>query len=136
PVDGLSFWGAIAWQKAIIALPDPATPALKGNDIDHTPRWLWSAGVDFTAIDRLRVSLNARGQSAYYLELANATDRFGDIAVVDADIAYALSSLVELGLAAKNLTGSYYEYVWWDGAQSLHSPASDTNFTASVRLRF
>ena len=47
-----------------------------------------------------------------------------------------MGEAVELGLAVKNLGGERHECVWWDGAQSLHSPADGRSITASVRLRF
>ena len=137
PVDGLAMWGALAWQKSRITKPDPFFPQYLGNEIDHVPHWLWSGGVDFTGIDRLRVSVWANGQSAYWLTNANnpAHGQFGSKAVVNAELAYRLSNAVELSLSGKNLTGDHYEYVWHDGAQSLHSPADDTALTASVRVK-
>lgn len=136
PVNGLSFWGAVAWQKAIITTPDPATPQLAGHEIDHVPNWLFSGGVDFTAIPKLRLSLWAGGQSAYELTTANNRGRWGDFATLNAEAAYRLTRNVELSLSAKNLTDEQYEYVWWDGAQTLHSPADGTNVTAAVRVSF
>jgi len=136
PVDGLSLWGAIAWQKATIRTPPPATPQLAGNEIDHTPRWLWSGGVDWSPISAMTVSLSGRGQSSYFLTSANAEGKWGALAVFDASISYRLDEALELGLAVRNLTSDYHEYVWWDGAQSLHSPAAGRNLTASARLRF
>jgi iron complex outermembrane receptor protein len=136
PVKGLSFWGAVAWQKAIITTPDPATPQLAGNEIDHVPHWLFSGGVDFTAIQKLRLSVWGGGQSNYELTTANNRGRWGDYATLNAEAAYRVSDTVELSLSAKNLTNEDYEYVWWDGAQTLHSPADGTNVTAAVRVRF
>ena len=136
PVNGLSFWGAVAWQKAIITTPDPATPQLAGNEIDHVPHWLFSGGVDFTAIPKLRLSVWGGGQSTYELTTANNRGRWGDYATLNAEAAYRVNDTVELSLSAKNLTNEAYEYVWWDGAQTLHSPADGTNVTAAVRVTF
>ena len=136
PVHGLSVWGAVAWQKAIITTPDPATPQLAGNEIDHVPHWLFSGGVDFTAIPKLRLSAWAGGQSSYELTTSNNRGRSGDYATLNAEAAYRLNRHVELSLSAKNLTGEQYEYVWWDGAQTLHSPADGTAVTASVRVNY
>lgn len=135
PRGGLSLWGALAWQKAIIATPPPATPQVKGNSLDHTPRWLWSGGVGWTPVERLTLSLSGRGQSAYYLTSANAEGKWGRMAVFDASLVYAASDRVELGLTLRNLGADFHEYVWWDGAQSLHSPAAGRSATASLRLR-
>lgn len=136
PVKGLAFWGSLSRQSAVIVTPDPATPQFAGNQIDHVPHWLFSGGVDFTALPKLRLSFWAGGQSSYELDSSNTHGRFGDSAVVNAEIAYQMHPKIELSLSGKNLTGTYYEYVWWDGAQSLHSPADNANVTGSVRVRF
>ncbi|WP_417610663.1 TonB-dependent receptor [Parasphingorhabdus sp.] len=136
PTAELSVWGALSWQKAVIAVPTPGAPQLAGNELSHTPRWLWSGGIEYAPVEPLTLSLTGRGQSSYYLTTANAEGKWGDLAVFDASVAYRLSETLELGLAVKNLAGSYYEYVWWDGAQTLHSPANGRNVTASARLRF
>ncbi|MGD9472944.1 MAG: TonB-dependent receptor [Novosphingobium sp.] len=136
PMPGLNIWGAIAWQEAIITTPAPATPQFAGNEIDHTPHWLWSGGIDWSPIEELTLSLSGRGQSSYYLTSANAEGKWGELTVFDASASYRLNERIELGLAVKNLGSDYYEYVWWDGAQTLHSPANGRNVTASVRLRY
>lgn len=136
PVKGLSFWVAIAWQKAVITTPDPATPQLAGNEIDHVPHWLFSGGADFTAIPKLRLSAWAGGQSDFELTTTNNRGRWGDYATLNAEAAYRLTPQIELSLSAKNLTNERYEYVWWDGAQTLHSPADGTAITASVRVSY
>lgn len=136
PMKGLSIWGALAWQQAIITVPAPTTPQFAGNEIDHTPRWLWSGGIDWSPSDALSLSVSGRGQSSYYLTSANTEGKWGQMTVFDANLSYKLSQQVELGLTLKNLGDAYYEYVWWDGAQTLHSPANGRNVTASLRLRF
>lgn len=136
PVQGVSFWGALAWQKAVIGTPPPATPEYAGNAIDHAPRWLWSGGIDWTPLERLTLSVSGRGQSSYYLASANAEGKWGRMTVFDANVTYRLYEKVELGLAVKNLGSDYHEYVWWDGAQTLHSPAAGRSVTASIRLRY
>jgi Outer membrane receptor proteins, mostly Fe transport len=136
PVAGLAFWGAVSRQQAKIITADPATPQFTGNDIDHVPHWMFSGGVDFTAIPRLRLSMWAGGQSSYELDSSNSRGRWGDYATVNAEAAWQVTRQVELSVSAKNITDEYYEYVWWDGAQTLHSPADGTNVTAAVRLRF
>jgi len=87
-------------------------------------------------MEALTLSLSGRGQSAYYLSTANAEGKWGEQAVLDVSASYRLNDMFELGLAVKNLTNDYYEYVWWDGAQSLHSPANGRNVTASVRFTY
>lgn len=136
PTRKLALWGAVAWQKATIAVPPPGTPQFAGNTIDHTPRWLWSGGVDWTPLDRLTLSLSGRGQSSYHLSSSNAEGKWGEMAVFDANATYRVTDGVELGISAKNLGADKYEYVWWDGAQTLHSPAAGRQVIASLRLRY
>ena len=136
PAQGLSLWGALSWQQAIITVPAPATPQYAGNTLDHTPHWLWSGGIDYAPVGALTLSLSGHGQSAYYLSSANAEGRWGQQAVFDAAISYQASAWLELGATVKNLTSDNYEYVWWDGAQSLHSPANGRNLTVSARVRY
>ena len=136
PVKGLAFWGSVSHQNAVIITPDPATPQFAGNQIDHVPHWLLSGGADYTGIPKLRLSVWAGGQSAYELDSSNTHGRFGDYAVINAEVAYEVTPQVELSLSGKNLGDAFYEYVWWDGAQSLHSPADRANITGSLRIRF
>lgn len=135
PMADLSVWGAVAWQEALITVPAPATPQFAGNEIDHTPHWLWSGGIDWSPVQALTLSLSGRGQSSYYLSSANSEGKWGKMTVFDASLRYQLNEKLDLSLRLKNLGDSYYEYVWWDGAQTLHSPADGRSVTASVRLR-
>lgn len=135
PVSGISAWAALSWQEAIIVRPPAATPQYAGNALDHAPRWLWSGGVDWTPVERLTLSLTGRGQSSYFLSSANAEGRWGAARLFDASATLRLARGVELGLTVRNLGDAYSEYVWWDGAQTLHSPAPGRSVTASIRLR-
>ncbi len=136
PMTGLTLWGAVSWQEAIIETPPAGQEANTGHDIDHTPHWLWSGGIDWSPVPALTLSLNGRGQSSYYLTSANAEGKWGDMSVFDASATWRIDETFELGLAVKNLGDAYYEYVWWDGAQTLHSPAAGRIVTGSVRMRF
>lgn len=135
PVAGLSAWAALSWQEAIIVRPAAATPQYAGNELDHAPHWLWSGGVDWTPAERLTLSLSGRGQSSYFLTPANAEGRWGQAAQFDAGAVFRLDPRVELGLTLRNLGNAYSEYVWWDGAQTLHSPAPGRSLVASLRIR-
>ncbi|WP_241657272.1 TonB-dependent receptor [Aurantiacibacter suaedae] len=134
-LESLRLWGALSWQEAIIAVPDPATPEYANNAIDHTPEWLWSGGIDWSPVDAATLSLTGRGQSSYYLTNANSEGNWGQFTVFDASASYRVNETIALGIALKNIGDVYHEYVWWDGAQSLHSPANGRNVTVSLRLR-
>ncbi|QYJ79308.1 TonB-dependent receptor [Shewanella acanthi] len=134
--DALTVWGSVAWQKAVIDTPDPQTPEFKGNDIDHIPRWIYNAGVDFDATDKLRLSALVRAQGQYQLNSANTAGRFGDFVLLNLSASYALNQNADLAFEIKNLTDENYEYVWWDGSQSLHSPSEGRSLNASLSLHF
>ncbi len=135
PIDGLSLWGAIAWQRAKITTPDPATPTLAGKAIDHVPSWLYNAGIDYRVTPELTLSASARAQTSYELTTSNDRGRFGDFVLLNASASYALTPWAEAGLEIQNIGDEYYEYVWWDGAQTLHSPGEGRAVIASLRLR-
>lgn len=139
PMAGVALWGSVSWQKGLITVADPATPQFAGNQIDHVPNWLWSGGVDYTGIDRVRLSVWASGQSSYWLTGANSMaqgGKFGAYGMVNAEAAYRLTDKAEVALSAKNLTDATAEYVWWDGAQTLHSSTDGANLTLSLRVKY
>ncbi|MEN9683528.1 MAG: hypothetical protein RLZZ427_1279 [Pseudomonadota bacterium] len=135
PAPQWSLWGALAWQQAVIAVPPPGSPGYAGHQIDHTPQWLWSGGADWHPANWLTLALTARGQSSYFLSSANSEGRWGALAMVDAAATMQIKPGVELGLTVRNIGNRASEYVWWDGAQTLHSPAARRTITASIRLR-
>ena len=67
---------------------------------------------------------------------SNSTGKFGGFFAVDLGATYKLAKNVSLEFQVKNLTDRYYEYVWWDGVQSLHSPADERSFHAAVSISF
>ncbi len=136
PIADFAFWGAVAWQEAVITTPDPATPLLAGKELDHTPNWLWSGGIEARPTDGLFLNLTARGQSDYLVSSDGAGGKWGDMTVVDFAATYDLGEHYQVGVTVKNIFDAYYEYVWWDGAQTLHSPADGTNATVSLRVKY
>lgn len=137
PVSGLSAWASWSHQKAVIRVADPAAPLTAGNEIDHVPRNVYTAGIEWApAALPWRASLWGNGQSAYELNTANSQGRYGDYFQVTAEIAYRLTKAIEVSTQIRNLTNDHYEYVWFDGAQRLHAPADPRSLFASVRARF
>ncbi|MDX3772630.1 TonB-dependent receptor [Chromatiaceae bacterium AAb-1] len=136
PVEALALWGAIAWQQAVIDEPEPDKPELAGNDINHIPERLYSAGIDWDVTNALRLSGSLRAQSKYELTTANDRGRYGDFVLVNVEAHYELNNHIELSVHLKNLTDKYYEYVWWDGSQTLHSPGEGRAVSASVHIRY
>lgn len=132
----VSGWAALTLQQAKILEPDPSTPAARGKSIDHVPQRLLSAGLDYELSDRLALSGSITAQSAYYLEQTNRTGRFGAYALASLEATYQLTGNLDLQLQVKNITNARTEYVWWDGAQSLHSPGDARAAYAAVLVRF
>ena len=56
--------------------------------------------------------------------------------LADLEASYRLSKALEVQLQVKNLTDEHYEYVWWDGAQSLHSPGDARGVHLALMARF
>ncbi|MGK6321987.1 TonB-dependent receptor [Sphingomonas sp. DT-51] len=137
PVAGLSAWASWSHQKAVIRVPDPATPSQAGNAIDHVPGDVYTAGVEWAPrAGRWRGSLWGNGQSAYELTPANAQGRYGRYFQLTAEAGYRLTRAVELSVQLRNLANDRYEYVWYDGTQRLHAPADPRTLAGAVRARF
>ena len=47
PGGGWSAWVSWSHQRAVIRVPDPATPSQAGNEIDHVPRDVYTAGLEW-----------------------------------------------------------------------------------------
>jgi iron complex outermembrane receptor protein len=129
-------WLAWSVQDAEVLVPGAAEPALRGKEIDHTPDYVFSGGVDWRVTDAFRTSVWAYAQGDYYPERTNATEEFGDYFTLNLLLAYRVTKQVELEFQVENLTDEYYEYVWHDGTQTLHSPADDRTFYGAVNVRF
>lgn len=137
PVAGLSLWGSWSHQKAVIRVADPDAPLTAGNEIDHVPRNVYTAGIEWSpATQRWRASLWGNGQSAYELNTANDQGRFGGFFQITAELAYRLTDAIELSAQVRNLGNDHYEYVWFDGTQRLHAPADPRSLFGAIRTRF
>lgn len=136
PLAGLSAWASWSHQKAVIRVPDPAAPMTAGNEIDHVPRNVYTAGIEWSpATLPWRVALWGNGQSSYELNTANNQDRYGAYFQLTAELAYRLTKEIEVSAQVRNLTNDRYEYVWYDGTQRLHAPADSHSLFGAVRVR-
>jgi len=135
PLARVDAWATWTKQEAVIVEPNPAAPTTQGKDVDHVPRWLASAGADWQASEALRLSAWASAQGAYFLERTNATGRFGNFAVLNLGASWKANEALQFDLQLKNATDRYREYVWWDGTQTLHSPAEGRALYAGLRAR-
>ncbi|WP_082474706.1 TonB-dependent receptor [Sphingomonas sp. Leaf343] len=137
PLSGLSAWASWSHQTAVIRVADPAAPLTAGNAIDHVPRNVYTAGVEWApAALPWRASLWGNGQSSYELDTANSQGRYGEYFQVTAELAWRLTKAIEVSAQVRNLTDDRYEYVWFDGTQRLHAPADPRSVFGAVRARF
>ncbi len=137
PLAGLSAWASWSQQKAVIRVADPSAPLTAGNEIDHVPRNVYTAGVEWApATLPWRASLWGNGQSSYQINTANNQGRYGDYFQVTAEIAFRITKAIEVSAQVRNLTDDRYEYVWYDGTQRLHAPADPRSVFGAVRARF
>jgi iron complex outermembrane recepter protein len=66
---------------------------------------------------------------------ANNTGLWGAHTLANVDLRYRYQKAT-LGLAVKNVFDRYHEYVWHDGAQTLHSPGDARAFIGSMSFEF
>ena len=132
----LSLWLAYSYQMARIVDPGPGDAAIAGNQIDHVPNHLASAGIDYRVTPAWRISAWGNAQSSYYLEKTNSTGRFGSYVLLNVGVGYRAGKQVNLEFQIKNLANRYYEYVWNDGTQNLHSPGPGRAFYGSVTVSY
>lgn len=135
PRSAIDAWATWTRQQAVIVEPNPAAPATRGKDVDHVPRWLASIGADWQAREALRLSAWASGQGDYFLERTNATGRYGGFSVLNLGASWQAGESLQYDLQLSNATDRYREYVWWDGTQTLHSPAPGRALHFAVRVR-
>jgi iron complex outermembrane receptor protein len=130
-----NLWLAYSRQRSRIVQPDPGAPATIGNEIDHVPGHVFSAGYDFQATPDLKLSASSNGQSDYYLTTANVGQKFGAYVLFNLAARYQLTPSVNLELQAKNLANRQLEYVWIND-QTRHSPGDGRAFYLSANLTF
>ncbi|MBQ0942903.1 TonB-dependent receptor [Ideonella sp. 4Y16] len=129
-------WLGLSRQQAIIVTPDSSSGAVAGNELDHVPRWLYSAGADWQAADTLQLSAWLQGQSSYELNRANSAGRFGAYALLNLAARWQVAPQWTLSAELKNLADRYSEYVWFDGTQSLHAPGAGRSLALSLQSHF
>lgn len=134
PTDNISLWGSFSKQIAEIEVPAPSTPEFAGNQINTTPEYLYSGGIDYQATDDLSFSLWGRGQSDYFLEKSNLHGKSGGYFLLNFNVNYQLLPGVEINGEVTNLTDGKYDYAWWDGAASRHSPQPGRAYYFSVKV--
>ncbi|MBD8828301.1 TonB-dependent receptor [Pseudomonas sp. CFBP 13602] len=139
PNERTDIWLAYSWQYSKILQPSSSLPDSKGQEIDHIPHHLYSAGISYDATPALQLTAWMNGQTDYYLERENTKRRYGGYVLMNLGATYQVTQSVSVDLQLKNLADQYYEYVWYDpdGARaSLHSPGDGRAIYAGVTVDF
>lgn len=136
PTEKLNVWGTYTWQEAKILRAGAGSEGIEGNEIDHVPNHLASGGVEYKILPDILFSMWANYQNNYFLEQTNSTGRFGGFIVGNLGLSYQVTRLINLDFQIRNINDAYYEYVWFDGSQSLHSPAAGRAFYGAVAMNF
>jgi iron complex outermembrane recepter protein len=127
----VSLWATGTSQRAILVDPGPTNPTARGKQLNHVPRWTAKYGADWSPRTGARAAVWAYTQGDYELTPQNDRGRFGAAHVMNLDLTVRVRS-ASLGLGVTNLFDRYVEYVWWDGTQTLHSPANRRGLFLSV----
>jgi iron complex outermembrane receptor protein len=127
-------WASASLQRSKILFAETASTV--GKEIDHVPHRLINLGGEYQATDALKLAAWINHQSDSYLERTNATGQFGGYTLLNASARYQVNRELSIDFQARNLINQYYEYVWWDGSQSLHAPAPQRSFFASATWRY
>lgn len=136
PTSQLGLWVGASVQRAIIMKAEAGQVATEGNEIDHTPRLLYSVGADYKVNEALRLSASVTGQSSYYLNRLNNTGKFGGYSLVNASATYSIAKNIDVDLQVRNLANRHYEYVWELNGQTLHAPGSPRSVHLMLTSRF
>lgn len=137
PAQTLEAFATLGLQEAIITTPNPAAPNTLGKEVDHVPRRLFNAGVDWQALPSLKLSAWLQGQGSYWLERSNAlTGKFGAYTALNLGASWALSRTLQLDAQLLNAGDARREYVWWDGAKTLHSAGEPRSLNLALRASF
>ncbi len=145
PIEPVSVWAAYSIQKAVVTKPQFGSGALPGNQVINTPDYVFSGGIDYQVTPELKTSLWTTGQGDYYTDDANNAGQFGEYALLNLDIGYQVNKYVDLQFQAKNLTDTYWEYVWYNNArdrdgnrvnQTAHSPGDGRAFYGAINIKY
>jgi len=129
-------WGTLTRQKATLVEPGATQQQLKGNELNHVPRYTAKMGLDVTPAQALSVSLWTDIQSDYFLTTTNREGKFGDRRLVHLDLMFRANRRTTLGFHGKNIFNGYHEYAWFDGTTSLHSPGELRAFYVTSTWEF
>ncbi|MBB3825485.1 iron complex outermembrane receptor protein [Xanthomonas arboricola] len=134
-------WASHAYQEAKIARDGrDASVSIQGNEVMATPRQISNIGLDYQASDALKLGLQGRAQSDYYLEERNVASKFGSMATLDLTARYQVNPAWSVDLQLRNVTGRLYDYAWYDSffqaqAQPMFSPSAGRQLFIGVNMK-
>ena len=135
PAQTVDAFATLALQEARITAPNPAAPQTLGKEVDHTPRRLFNAGLDWQARPDLKLSAWLQGQGSYWLERTNAlTAKYGAYRTLNIGASWTATPTLQVDVQLLNANNGRREYVWWDGRQTLHSPGEPRSLNVAWRL--
>ena len=103
--------------------------------MDHTPRRLFNAGVDWQARPDLKLSGWLQGQGSDWLERSNAlTSKYGAYRTLNLGANWVVTPVLQIDAQLLNANNGRREYVWWDGSQTLHSPGEPRSLNLALRV--
>ena len=98
--------------------------------------------MDYQATADLRVDLQGRAQSSYYIDDLNTQGKYGGYVLFDGGAHYAITKNFGIDLQVKNIFDRKYEYVWYDNFfwpagsyQPMFSPGPGRASYASINLK-
>jgi iron complex outermembrane recepter protein len=137
PAATVEAFATLGWQEAIITTPNPEAPTTLGKEVDHVPRRLYNAGLDWQALPDLKLTAWLQGQGSYWLERTNAlTGKFGAYTTLNLGASWALTPTLQLDAQLLNAANGRREYVWWDGSKTLHSAGEPRSLNVALRASF
>ena len=133
---GLTGWLAWSRQRARIVMPDPSAPQTAGKEVENVPHHLLTAGAQYRATERLRLSASVSAQGDYWLDRANTLPRTGGFALLNLGAQWQLTPTVDVGLQVNNATNRRYVYAWYDSGSSGSSPGDGRSLALTLGYQF
>ena len=132
----LTGWLAYSHQLARITTPDPSAPQTAGREVENVPHYLVTAGAQYRAADRLKLSASVSAQGDYWIDRANTLPRTGSFALLNLSATWQLAPTVDVGVQVNNVTDRRYVYAWYDSGSSGYSPGDGRSVAVSLDWKF
>lgn len=138
PAGPLQAWMAAAFQRARITEgAGPADPT-RGKELDHVPRQIVSAGLDWLPGEGWALKAWAQHQGDYELTRNNDAGRFGGFTLLNLGLSKALDANLKLEAQVLNLMNREYAYAYFDTTANapLLSPGAPRSVWLAISARY